>query len=166
MALTGVKLVKPFNQIDHSPNGRIEIEDLKGNQFILQNIYPDNFQVSQFLEAGTKYFIIYGMVGRSYIDGKPCFYPLNVQPDNNGESDGVSKTTTNTPSLVISHVSNNLSIKSSVACPVVITDINGSVVTRLSLTADVATTISLGHGLFMATAYFGNGKKSTVKFVN
>jgi hypothetical protein cdivTM7_00047 len=166
LALTGVKLVKPFNQIDHSPNGRIEIEDLKGNQFILQNIYPDNFQVSQFLEAGTKYFIIYGMVGRSYIDGKPCFYPLNVQPDNNGESDGVSKTTTNTPSLVINHVSNNLSIKSSVACPVVITDINGSVVTRLSLTADVATTISLGHGLFMATSYFGDGKKSTVKFVN
>ena len=57
-------------------------------------------------------------------------------------------------------------MKSSVACTIDITDLNGSLVTRLELKASTATTVSLGHGLFMATARFADGSKSTVKFVN
>ena len=166
LALTGVKLVQPFNKIDHTPNGRIEIVDLKGNSFILQNIYPDNFQTSQILQTDTQHFIIYGMVGKSYIDGKPCFFPLSVQPDYKADAAGVSNTVSDAPSLSVNHTSGNLIMKSSVACTIDITDLNGSLVTRLELKASTATTVSLGHGLFMATARFADGSKSTVKFVN
>lgn len=166
LALTGVKLVRPFNEIDHAPNGRIEIVDLKGNHLMLQNIYPDNFRTSQFLEAGTEHFIIFGMVGRSYIDGNICFFPLNAQPDHNADATGVAKTALGAPSLSVNHTSGNLSMQSSAACTVDITDLSGSLVARLGLTAGIATTVSLGHGLFMATARFADGNKSTVKFVN
>lgn len=166
LALTGVKLVQTFNEIDHAPNGRIEIEDSKGNRLILQNIYPDNFKTSQFLEAGTNHFIIFGMVGRSYIDGKVCFYPLAALPDHDADAAGITKTTSGTPSLSVNHASGNLSMQSTAACTVDITDLNGSLVARLELAANNATTVSLGRGLFMATARFADGNKSTVKFVN
>ena len=161
-----MKLVQTINEIDHAPNGRIEIEDSKGNRLILQNIYPDNFKTSQFLEAGTNHFIIFGMVGRSYIDGKVCFYPLAALPDHDADAAGITKTTSGTPSLSVNHASGNLSMQSSAACTVDITDLNGSLVARLELAANNATTVSLGRGLFMATARFADGSKSTVKFVN
>ena len=163
LALTGVSLVSPLNETDRYPNGRIEIADMKGNHFLLQNIYPDDFQFSQFLEAGTKYFIIFGMVGKTYIDGKLCFYPLNVQPD---PAAGIDKTTTDKLALVVSHTSEKLSLQSPAACKVDIADLNGCLVSRLTLSANTATPVMLGHGLFMATAYFSDGSKTTVKFVN
>ncbi|WP_462346516.1 hypothetical protein [Alloprevotella tannerae] len=166
LALTGVKLVKSFYELDHTPNGRIEIQDLKGNHLFLQNIYPDNFQTSQFLEAGTEHFIIYGMVGRSYIDDQLCFYPLSVQADPTADIDGITNTVAATPALSISHSTGYLSLQSTAACSVVIYDLNGNVAARLSLEAGAATAVSLGHGLFIATAHYKDGSKSSVKFVN
>lgn len=166
LALTGVKVVEPYNKIDPTPNGRIEIEDLKGNRFILQNIYPDNFQVSQFFEAETDRFIIYGMVGRSYIDGKLCFYPLNAQADPNAGTDGITNVTAAAPALSVSHSTGHLSLHSTAACSVVIYDMNGNVAARLSLEAGATTAVSLDHGLFVATAHLADGKELSVKFVN
>lgn len=166
LALTGISLVEPLNQIDRYPNGRIEIADMKGNQFILQNIYPDDFQFSQFIEAGTKHFIIFGMVGKTYIDGKLCFYPLTVLPDKEAEAAGINNIKTNSSALTISHTKGNLSLQSSANCTVDITDLNGCVVSRITLSANTITPVTLGHGLFMATAHFADGSKYTVKFVN
>ena len=103
------------------------------------------------------------MVGKIYIDGKLCFYPLNVQPD---PAAGIDKTTTDKLALVVSHTSEKLSLQSPAACKVDIADLNGCLVSRLTLSANTATPVMLGHGLFMATAYFSDGSKTTVKFVN
>ena len=159
--------MEPLNQIDRYPNGRIEIADMKGNQFILQNIYPDDFQFSQFIEAGTKHFIIFGMVGKTYIDGKLCFYPLTVLPDKEAEAAGINNIKTNSSALTISHAMGNLSLQSSANCTVDITDLNGLLLFRvLHFLQILLLQLRFGHGLFMATAHFADGSKYTVKFVN
>ena len=52
--------------------------------------------------------------------------------------------------------------KVSANCTVDITDLNGCVVSRITLSANTITPVTLGHGLFMATAHFADGSKYTV----
>lgn len=164
LALTGVTLVEPFADVDGSPNGRIEIEDLKGNRFFLQNIYPDDFQKSQ-LATGTQRFIVFGMVGKSYIDGVPCFFPLNVQPDE--DPSGIDATTAHeAQSFTVTHQSGQLLLSSSKPCTVSINDMGGRLIDTFNLSAGASHSPVVGHGFFIATARYADGSHSTVKFIN
>ena len=72
---------------------------MKGNQFILQ-IYIQTISSSHnSLKLAQKYFIIFGMVGKTYIDGKLCFYPLTVLPDKEAEAAGINNTKTNSSAI-------------------------------------------------------------------
>lgn len=164
LSLKGVSLTKSFQEIDKQPNARIEIKDKDGNCFLLQNIYPEYFQASQFVTGGQT-FIIYGMLGKAFIDGKPCFFPLKVTDDDTPPA-SIDNTNADNSQLSARHEGGTLMLSAGRNCEVVISDIAGRTVARLSLAAGTPAALPFARGLFVATAKYEDGTTSSVKFVN
>lgn len=161
LSLVNVKFVKPFMEIDANPNGRIEIADSKGNQFILQNIYHDGFQRKDF--PTTPSIIVFGMVGRTFIDNKPCFFPLKAVPYE--ETSGVDDVASNENGVKVWNADGNVYLSSMRKAEVEVYDVSGKTVLRAVVDEGGSQILNVGSGVYVAVAKYGNGMLETIKFV-
>ncbi|MCI6161024.1 MAG: hypothetical protein SPI18_02995 [Prevotella sp.] len=160
LSLIDVTFAKPFGQIDPNPNGRIEVVDAKGNRFILQNIYSDDFQKKNFPVTGP--MAIFGMVGRTFIDNKPCLFPLAAI---SYEPSGIDATTGGGNGMRVWNADGNVYLSSMRKAEVAIYDIGGRAVERAFLGNGESLLLNMAKGVFVAVAKYADGTSETVKFV-
>lgn len=162
LALTGVKLTKPVGMIDGDPNGNIEIIDQYGNTLMLKNIYPHNFKKSTLAELPTdKPMIVFGMPGKTFIEGTQCFFPLAAIADTETNINTLKQT--DKQSFTIEKNDGNIKINLQGEARIDILSTNGAIVASFPMNNKSAN-LYLANGTYIAKATFKNGKTETIKF--
>ena len=76
LCLTSVKLSSDNDVVRCLPNEFINATDAKGNTIQLENIFTDFFTMSSLVQSDS--VMVFGIVGRSFIDGTPVLFPLST----------------------------------------------------------------------------------------
>lgn len=76
LCLTQVKLSSDKGPVRCLPNEFINATDAKGNTMRLENIFTDMFTMSSLVQADS--IMVFGIVGKSFIDGTPVLFPLST----------------------------------------------------------------------------------------
>lgn len=76
LCLTQVKLSSEKGPVRCLPNEFINATDAKGNTMRLENIFTDMFTMSSLVQADS--IMVFGIVGKSFIDGTPVLFPLST----------------------------------------------------------------------------------------
>lgn len=163
LALTGMKLKLDASQIDGEPNGRIEVVDANGHEMILQNIYSHNFRKIDIMDLpADKPMIIFGIVGRTFIDGKVCLFPLSAIAE---ETTGImSAVESGGNDFKVWNNGGSICVSAAAGAQVAIFDMNGATVANFAFHGSTVN-LYLDKGVYVAIAKFNDGTTKKVKFV-
>lgn len=75
LCLTKVKLSSDNGPIRCLPNEFINATDANGNTMHIENIFTDMFSMNSLVQADS--IMVFGILGKSFIDGTPVLFPLS-----------------------------------------------------------------------------------------